>query len=233
MFCVCALASMIQGIVQVSGLGVKLSSILVTAFGGNLFAMLVVTAICCVILGMGLPVVVCYSFLALLVCPAIVELGVPLLAAHMFVFYFGCMSCITPPVATAALVASGIAKSNFMKTGLTACALAFSIFFFPFYMIYEQSFLMADGVTLHGVITWITVAFSVYAAACGFVGAAWPSIVFKKNLIARGMLIALSILVLIPITGTNYIGAVAIIAVQAWLMIRDKAHKGVATQAML
>ena len=130
MFCVCALASMIQGVVQVSGLGVKLSSILVSMSGGNLLLMLLVTAICCVILGMGLPVVVCYSFLALLVCPAIVDLGVPLIAAHMFVFYFGCMSCITPPVATAALVASGIAKSNFMKTGLTACALAFSIFFF-------------------------------------------------------------------------------------------------------
>lgn len=226
MFTVAALASLIQGIVQVSGLGVRLSSILVSMCGGNLLLMLVVTAICCIILGMGLPVVVCYSFLAILVCPAMVELGVPILAAHMFVFYFGCMSCITPPVATAALVASGIAKAPFMKTALNACALAFSIFFFPFYMVYSPEFLMADGFTIQTLLCWITVLFSVYGAAVGFAGAAWPSIEFQKNFVFRGLFVLFAVVVLVPIPGTNYIGAAAIIVLQVLLMLMAKKDKG-------
>ena len=222
MFCVSSLASLIQGIVQVSGIGVKLSSILVTFSNGNLLILLILTMICCIILGMGLPVVVCYSFLALLVCPALVQLGVPLMAAHMFVFYFGCISCITPPVATASLVASGIAKASFMKTGLQACILAFPIFFFPFYFVYEPDFLVINGYNLNVLITYITVLISVYGAACGFMGCALPAYDFHRNIPFRVLLVALAIVVLIPIPMTNIIGSIGIVAVQVLIMFTHK-----------
>lgn len=108
---------------MLTGLGLKLSSILVDLSGGELAVLLVITMITSIILGMGLPTSASYIILAMLVAPAIIKLGVFPLAAHMFVFYFGLMSNITPPVALAAYAGAGMSGSNPFETGLTASRL--------------------------------------------------------------------------------------------------------------
>ena len=101
-----ALAGLILGAVQVSGLGFILSYALVSLAGGNIYALLLLTAIVSMILGMGMPTTAVYVLLAVLVAPALVQLGVDPLGAHLFIFYFGMVSMITPPICLAAYTAA-------------------------------------------------------------------------------------------------------------------------------
>jgi len=105
----CAAAGVVVGVASLTGIGLRMSELIVTLSGGNLLAALVLTALGSVVLGMGLPTTAAYVVLAALGAPALVELGVPLLAAHLFIFYFGAISNVTPPVSLAAFAASGIA----------------------------------------------------------------------------------------------------------------------------
>ncbi|HSG49754.1 MAG TPA: TRAP transporter fused permease subunit, partial [Longimicrobiales bacterium] len=105
----CAAAGVVVGVASLTGIGLRMSELIITLSGGNLLGALVLTAMGSVILGMGLPTTAAYVVLAALGAPALVELGVPLLAAHLFIFYFGAISNVTPPVSLAAFAAAGIA----------------------------------------------------------------------------------------------------------------------------
>jgi TRAP-type uncharacterized transport system fused permease subunit len=95
-----------------------------------------------IILGMGVPPVAAYIVLSILVTPALIKMGVWFFAAHMFVFYFSVLAEITPPVAPNAYVASGIAKSNFLKTAFIAMKLAFPVIICPYIFVYNNALLM-------------------------------------------------------------------------------------------
>lgn len=125
-------AGIIVGILMLTGIGYKLSSLLIALSGGHVFLLLFLTMVTSVILGMGMPTSAAYVLLATLIVPALEELGVAKLAAHFFVFYFGIMANVTPPVAVAAYTAAGIAEANSMKTGLTAWRLSLAGFLMPF-----------------------------------------------------------------------------------------------------
>src|SRR5438093_993637 len=112
-----SLAGIVIGAFQLSGLTSKLPLLLVSMAGGNVFLLLVLTAIVSIFLGMSLPTTVVYVTLAVLVGPALVELGIVPLAAHLFLFYFGMLSLITPPDCLATYAAAAIARSDFWKTG--------------------------------------------------------------------------------------------------------------------
>ena len=139
---VCACAGIVICIVSITGLGLTFSSILIQLAHGNLFLLLVLTMIASLILGMGLPATPCYIILAVLSAPAIIQMGVPPMAAHLFVFYFGCISAVTPPVAIAAYAAAAIAGSDPMRTGYTAWRLAQVAFIVPFMFIYGPPLIM-------------------------------------------------------------------------------------------
>lgn len=224
-FAVVGLASLIQGIVTVSGLGLRLSSILVGLADGRVLILLILTAVASIILGMGLPVIVCYSFLALLIAPGLIELGVPAVAAHMFIFYYGCLSCITPPVAMASLVAAGIAKSDPMKTAFEACKVAFPIFFIPFFFVYSPDVLLMDGFTLGALRAYISVFLGLYATSCGFNGATLPKIRIP-NKVLRVALVAVGILIMVPINGTDLAGIAVLAVLQIVIWIRNGAVHG-------
>lgn len=140
----CAAAGIIAGTLGITGLGSKIAVLIETASGGYLLLALVFTMITSIILGMGLPTTAAYLILATVVAPALVKLGVPMLTAHFFVFYYGCISTITPPVALAAYVAGGIAGADVNKVGWTAAAYALTSFVLPF------AFVFAPSLTLHG-----------------------------------------------------------------------------------
>ncbi|MBQ7737121.1 MAG: TRAP transporter fused permease subunit [Oscillospiraceae bacterium] len=148
----CAAISIVLGITGVvvqiltaTGLPSKISQFVVTSAGSSMFLLGVMVAISCVVFGMGMPAAPAYVLCALLGAPALTSYGVPLLAAHFFVFYFGEMSALTPPVAIGCLVASGMAKADFMKTCVTALRLAIAGFVLPFMFLYRPAILFGLG----------------------------------------------------------------------------------------
>lgn len=142
----CAIAGVIIGSIGASGLGSRLSSILIDVSGQNVIVLLVLAAVTSFLLGMGMTSIPCYLMLAIIVGPCLVSLGVAPIAAHLFFFYFGIVSFITPPVAVAAFIASGIADSNPMKTGIQAARLGIVTFVVPFIFVFNPSLLLIGSI---------------------------------------------------------------------------------------
>ena len=116
----CGVAGIISGTITMTGLANELINAIVNVAGDRLIIALVLTMLCCIVLGMGVPTTANYCIMAATCAPILIRMGVPVLAAHFFVFYFGIVADITPPVALAAYAGSAIAKSNPMKTAFNA-----------------------------------------------------------------------------------------------------------------
>jgi TRAP transporter 4TM/12TM fusion protein len=155
----CACAGIIIGVLMLTGLALRLSSIMIALSGGELFPLMIITMLISLILGMGLPTSAVYVVLATLVVPAMVRLGVEPLAAHMFVFYYGVLANVTPPVAIAAYAGAGLAGASATTTGVIAFRLALAGFLLPFMWVYNPA-LILQGDALH-------VAFAVTTALAG------------------------------------------------------------------
>ncbi|WP_134671188.1 TRAP transporter permease [Halorussus marinus] len=140
-----AAAGVIPGVISVSGLGPNLTALIRTVAGGSIVALLVLTAISSIILGMGMPTTVTYIILVSMLGPAISELGIPILAAHLFILYFGVIADITPPVAVAAYAASGIAQSDQFETGVKAFSLSLNKAIVPFAFVLTPGILLLRG----------------------------------------------------------------------------------------
>ena len=137
-----AAAGMVVGALSVSGISFGLTLQLIALSGGNLFVLLLLTAVISIILGMGMPTVSVYVLTATLLAPSIIKLGVTPMAAHMYVMYFGMLSMITPPVAIAAYAAANIARVSGWTVGWTAVVVGWSTFFIPFLFVTEPALLM-------------------------------------------------------------------------------------------
>ena len=169
-----ATAGIIVGTVTLTGIGLAMTELVEVLSGGNLMIMLILVAVICLVLGMGLPTTANYIVVSTLMAPVIVELGaqtgllVPLIAVHMFVFYFGLMADVTPPVGLASYAAAGIAKSEPMLTGLTAFSYSARTAILPFMFIFNtQLLLIGIDNTFQLILTIITatVASMMFAAA--------------------------------------------------------------------
>ncbi|MEC5423261.1 TRAP transporter permease [Virgibacillus sp. C22-A2] len=165
----CAAAGMIIGIIGLTGIGLKFSSIIIDLSGGILLFTLIFTMITSIILGMGLPTVAAYIVQVPLTIPALIELGVAPVAAHMFVFYFAAISAITPPVALAAFAAAGIAGSEPMKTGMTAVRLGLAAYIVPYLFVYGETLLMV-GSAPQIILSVITAMIGIVGIACAAEG---------------------------------------------------------------
>jgi len=166
----CAAAGIVVGVASLTGIGLRMSELIVTLSHGSLLVALVLTALGSIVLGMGLPTTAAYVVLAALGAPALVQLGVPLLAAHLFIFYFGCISNVTPPVSLAAFAAAGIADAPAVRTAVSAAVLAIAGFLVPFMFIYGPPLLLEGPVVE---IAWVTLTAvagvtALAAAAMGF-----------------------------------------------------------------
>lgn len=165
----CAAAGIVVGVASLTGIGLRMSELIVTLSHGNLLAALGLTALGSIVLGMGLPTTAAYVVLAALGAPALVELGVPLLAAHLFIFYFGCISNVTPPVSLAAFAAAGIADASPLRTATTAAVLATAGFLVPFMFIYGPPLLLEGSVAEIAGVS-LTAALGVTALASAAMG---------------------------------------------------------------
>lgn len=139
-----ACAGIIVGVIMITGLGLKFTSIIATVSNGNLLIALILSAVVAIILGMGLPTVPAYIVMSSLVAPALIKMGVAPMAAHMFVLYFAVLSCITPPVAIASYAAAAIADANAIKVGFESVRLAVVAYIIPFVFVYNPV-LLFDG----------------------------------------------------------------------------------------
>tara|TARA_R110000764_G_scaffold6853_3_gene25222 strand:+ start:18867 stop:20810 length:1944 start_codon:yes stop_codon:yes gene_type:complete len=164
-----AAAGFIIGILNITGLGFGLTYFLVELGQGNLFLLLVISAVVCIVLGMGMPTVGVYLLLAVLVAPSLIQVGVEPIAAHLFIFYLGMMSMVTPPIAIGAFFAASIAKANPMKTALTSMRLGWTAYIIPFLFVTTPSLLLI-GETSQIVITVISALVGVWAISVGFAG---------------------------------------------------------------
>jgi len=145
---ICAIAGMIIGLVARSGLSFGMGFFLVQLGQSSLLLLLIVTALVCIVMGMGLPTVGVYLLLASLAAPPLVELGLQPMAAHLFVLYFGMLSMLTPPVAIAAFVAANMAKAPAMATGLEAVRVAWPAYLIPFFFAVSPALIFDGPVTL-------------------------------------------------------------------------------------
>lgn len=143
----CMIAGIIVAAINITGLGLRISGLITALSGGHIFVMGILTAIVCILLGMGLPTSACYIVLAVLVAPAMVSLGVATISAHMFILYYGVVAAITPPVALAVFAAIGISGGDMWKTGLQSIKLAAAGFVIPFIFLYNTELLCFDSVT--------------------------------------------------------------------------------------
>ena len=205
----CGVVGIIIGIVMGSGLGFRMSSVLIQVSNGHLGILLVLTMVVSLILGMGVPTTAAYLMLALLVVPALKQMNVLPLAAHLFIFYFGIISNVTPPVALAAYAAAGVARCNPTKTGVFAFKLSLSGFILPFMFVYNPVLLMQGG-ALEIIQSLITALLGIYSLS-----AALEKFVFKWNInqAERLVLLASALLLIIPGTITDLIGFAVLLGI--------------------
>src|SRR5438477_255110 len=134
-----AIGGYVLGLFQIGGLSFALTAYLVNLGAENLLLLLIICAVTNIVLGLGLPTLAVYVMLAILVAPALVKVGVPAMAAHLFILYFGIMSLITPPIATAAFVAATIAKTDPMAAGWTTMRFGWASYIVPFLFVYSPA----------------------------------------------------------------------------------------------
>jgi TRAP transporter 4TM/12TM fusion protein len=140
-----AIGGYVLGLFQVGGLSFALTAYLVDLGAQNLLLLLIICAVTNIVLGLGLPTLAVYVMLAILVAPALIKVGVQPMAAHLFILYFGIMSLITPPIATAAFVAATIAKTDPMAAGWTAMRFGWTSYIVPFLFVYSPALIMRSG----------------------------------------------------------------------------------------
>jgi TRAP transporter 4TM/12TM fusion protein len=140
--CACATAGIVIGVVLLTGMGTKITTLVAQLSSGSLLIALPLVMLTSLLFGMGLPTVVCYVLLAATVAPSLVEFGVSPLAAHLFIFYFGMLCMVTPPVSFAAYAGAAIAEADPMKTGFAAWTFALAGFLLPYMFVYNESLLL-------------------------------------------------------------------------------------------
>ena len=215
----CAMAGMIAGCITVTGLASILINAIVQLAGNATIVGLVLTMLCCIVLGMGVPTTANYCIMASTCAPILIQLGFSPVAAHFFVFYFGIVADITPPVALAAYAGSAIAKSNPMKTGINATKLAIAAFIVPYIFAYSPSMLFVGNVE------WYDVLLISVTALLGLFGiaAALNGHLYRKiPMVLRLALVAGGLGMMIPGLTSDLIGLAVVAAVVVFQYISGK-----------
>lgn len=179
---VCASAGIIMGVIALTGIGLKFASLLLNIAGTSEFLAILFAMLISIILGMGMPTTAAYAVAASVVAPGLVRMGIEPLIAHFFVFYYACVSAITPPVALASYAASAISGSDPMKTGFTSFRLGIAAYIVPFMFFYAPAILMI-GDPIHIVIRAVTALIGIYALSSAVQGWYWGKVALPIQVI--------------------------------------------------
>lgn len=204
MICACGTAGIVVGVLNMTGAGIKFASFVVEVANGHLLIALILTMLASLILGMGLPTSASYIICAAVAAPALIDMGITAIQAHMFVFYFACISAITPPVAMAAYAGATISGSKPMEVGFTACKLGICAFIVPFMFCYAPT-LLWKGAAGDIIVTIITALIGATMLSYGLQRYA-GCFSLPLGIIPSCILIASAFLMIIPGTVTDLIG---------------------------
>lgn len=163
-------ASIIIGVLSITGLGVKITSLILSGSGGLLWPSLLLTALACLILGMEVPTTAAYVICVSVAGPALIKLGLEPLQAHLFVFWFALLSTITPPVCGAVFIAAGMVNENWLKVALTAMALGVGLYLIPLGMIANPLILELADQPLWALLTFVKIGAGLSAVSYGLIG---------------------------------------------------------------
>jgi TRAP-type uncharacterized transport system fused permease subunit len=209
----CATAGILVGVVNLTGLGLKLSGIILDLGGGSLFLTLLLAALVLLVLGLALPISASYIVAAVITAPALVKMGVPEPAAHMFIFYYALLSEVTPPTALSCMAVSAITHGNPYKTMWITWRYALPAFVVPF------MFAAPDGMHLLLVGTWPQVVLAVVTSLAGIaalVGAAGGRLLHDARPAQRLLLGCTGFLLVYPTLVSDTIGLALFAVVLGW-----------------
>ena len=213
----CATAGVVIGVVLLTGMGGKITDLVITISAGSLVLALPIVMLASILFGMGLPTVVCYVLLATTVAPSLINLGVTPLGAHLYIFYFGMLCMVTPPVSFAAYAGAALANAEPMKTGWTAWTFALAGFLLPYMFVYNNSLLLMGSV--------VNILFSVLTSIIGVIclGAGIIGYVLKKTSAPERILLFAAALLLIKPGVLTDIGGFLCVLVTLVLQVKKKA----------
>lgn len=225
-----ATAGIIVGVIALTGVGQRFSTMLLTIADNNILIALVFAMLLSIILGMGMPTTAAYAVAASVVAPGLVRMGMEPLLAHMFVFYYAVISAITPPVALAAFAAAGITGTDPMKTAAEAFKIGLAAFIVPFMMFYSPELLLLSDDNLAIILAVITALIGVY-----FLSAAVQGWFFRKRTTwyTRVLLLAIAVLLMLSGLTTDAIALGLIVVafmIQKFVNKREPHQKNLASE---
>jgi TRAP transporter 4TM/12TM fusion protein len=227
----CAGAGLIVGVVVLTGLGLKFSSIVIDAAGGSLFLTAVYTGLIVWIVGLAVPVTASYIICAVIAAPALTKLGVPDFAAHMFIFYYAVLSEVSPPTALSPFAAAAICKGNPYKTTFQSWKYVAPAILVPFIFVLDPSgvaLLLMGSTKALAAANWWDIGWITFTASVGIVALAgglqnW--FVLKTTFIERWVLIGAGVALTYPSEMADiggFVGFVAVVAVQLFRRSRSR-----------
>ena len=213
----CAAAGIIVGVLTQTGLGMKFAMIIINYSGGSLLLALFFTMLIAIILGMGMPTTAAYAISASVLAPALIQLKVPALAAHLFIFYFACLSALTPPVALAAFAAAAIANAKTWNVGWLGMKFAIAGFVIPYMFVYGPAMVLigSPGEITIAVITGLLGTMALGAAVQGW-------LLRKAGWIERGILLVAALCLIKPGWVTDLIGLGLLIIVAGYQYTKNR-----------
>ncbi|MDM5196694.1 TRAP transporter fused permease subunit [Fictibacillus enclensis] len=218
-----AAAGVIEGVINMTGMAGKFTSLIFAVTGENILMALIVSALIVIMLGMSMPTTSIYVLAAALVAPALLQLGLDILPVHLFLVFYAALSSVTPPMGGAIFVAAGIANANPMAVGIQSSKLAFVGFITPFFFIYNPSLLLQGS--------FVKIAFGViaamigtYALAAGYEGFIHNKLVFWQ----RGVLCIAGIAMIYP----NYIFNIAALGCIVFIYFSNKSSRVINNEGM-
>jgi TRAP transporter 4TM/12TM fusion protein len=209
--------AIIASVISLTGLGLKVSSVILVVSGGDVLVTLVLAMVVAIILGMGLPTVAAYMLAASVVAGAFIEAGLPSLSAHLFILYFAILSGVTPPVALAAYIGGAIAGSHWFRTALTATKISLGGFLIPYMFIYHPP-LLGNGTALE-------IALAVGSGVIGITALAASTIGYflrPCSWLERGLLLAAALMLISGQLITDVAGIAVIGGLFAWQYLKNQ-----------
>jgi len=227
----CAGAGIIVGVVTLTGLGLKFSSIVIDLAGGNLLLTAVFTALVVWVVGLAVPVTASYIICAVIAAPALTKLGVPAFAAHMFIFYYAVLSEVSPPTALSPFAAAAITGGDPYKTTLQSWKYTLPAFLVPFMFVLDPSgvgLLLTGSLKTLGNEDWGSIAVVSVTAALGIAslaGGVQGWLFGRTKWIERVMLIVAGLALVYPTTTADIVGLTLFAIVVAIQLLRIRAAR--------
>ena len=190
-------ASLIVGVLGITGLGIKITSSILSVSQGNLWLALLLTALACIILGMEVPTTAAYVICVSVAGPALIDLGLEALTVHLFVFWFALLSTITPPVCGGVFIAATMVGENWFKVALCAMALGLGLYIVPLAMVQHQNLIQLEAHPLKAIVVALQLAFGLSLIGKGLIGTKWS--------VTRSLSIVLGLIIMFGINLSNYL----------------------------